>query len=120
FMKRVVNLSVEERISQSGFSDEVLGDVISIYAVYECAKCGEKVRFERTDFEQKKDAATTNLNDTDHLLFIQSSNSSNARFLDFYCPKCRLPVRINFRCWAGGKADSGVSFLNVQEIIEST
>jgi rubredoxin len=119
-----IQVSATERFDEVALSSEIVdGRVGSLHTIYTCPLCREKVSFSRDDFESRGRRETSNLS-TEHSAAIsdlaQASDVGDNEYLDWYCPKCRLPVRAYFRQWAGGRhGDSGIDIITVIELQES-
>lgn len=89
-------------------------------ADYTCDKCGQKVSLSFSDFRKHQLSGFSNLTDQDKEMiknYIESKKPiSTNSFLDFYCPKCKRPVRVCYDSWAGGKhTEAGFSIKYVIE-----
>ena len=87
---------------------------------YTCPKCREITAFNLKDMDRHSFSTFTNLSPTDAKkadLFIGKHKDDANSFLDFYCPRCKSPVRIYFQSWAGGRYTHGHIF---KFIIEET
>jgi hypothetical protein len=76
-------------------------------SIYICQECDEKVLFSLKNLEKHSLSDFTNLSSTDAQefdQFIENRDLDGANsFIDFYCPKCKSPVRIYYVAWAGGR-----------------
>jgi len=106
-----------ERLTKDYFSSEV--EDTELYSFYECPRCHEKVGFERKNFEKHYRSTFSNLSSEDaaHIdAFVAAQPFKRDSFLDFYCPRCRLAVRLYFSFWAGGKhGDNG---FDIDKVVE--
>lgn len=49
--------------------------------------------------------------------FVEIAGIETCEYLDWYCPKCRLPARVYFKQWAGGRhGDTGINIITVIEL----
>jgi len=116
-----IQVNAAERFDEVALSTEILdGRVSPLHTIYTCPSCREKVSFSRVDFESRGRRETSNLT-AEHSAIIaalaQTSGVGADEYLDWYCPKCRLPARAYFRRWAGGRhGDSGVNIITVVEL----
>ena len=113
-----VQVNATERFNEISLSTEILdGRATPFHTLYTCPKCAEKVSFSRTDFESRGRHQTSNLSEVLSFAisaFAQESGIGADEYLDWYCPKCRLPTRAYFRQWAGGRhGDSGIDIISV-------
>lgn len=73
---------------------------------YKC-NCGQTVAFNFRNLQKHSFSNFTNLQTADILqieaLIDDTITSKINSFLDFYCPKCKKPVRLYFYSWAGGR-----------------
>lgn len=116
-----IQVSATERFDIVALSTEIFdGRVTPLHTIYTCPLCREEVSFSRYDFESRGRRETSNLSD-EHSTVIsalaQASGVGSEEYLDWYCPKCHLPVRVYFRHWAGGRhGDSGIDIITVIEL----
>jgi rubredoxin len=92
----------------------------SMFTIYTCPRCNEKIKFQRSDFEKvRKKRNWTNFPPEVARRFDEfaSKNGLDMRyFLDWLCPKCGLPARVLIECWAGGRyGDYGFNLHSVLE-----
>jgi hypothetical protein len=73
---------------------------------YKC-NCGQTVSFNIQNLQKHSFSNFTNLEAADisqiEALVDGTIKSETNSFLDFYCPKCKKPVRFYFFSWAGGR-----------------
>lgn len=86
--------------------------VKSMYTIYSCSQCNEKIRFQTRAFEKVwKRRDWSNILREIALCFdkFACENGLNLKyFLDWQCPKCGLAARVLIESWAGGRhADYG-------------
>ena len=119
-MKVIIANSSErfDNISFSNVTDD--GKSLSIFSNYTCPKCKENIVFKKNDFVERSLKDFSNLSIEHQTLFNASANDNqfnNFHFLDWYCPKCNLPVRVYVEHWVGGRhGDSGVNLKSVLEL----
>ena len=111
----------EARFDNTAFSNEIIdGRALPLTAAYKCPRCGERVGFNKRDFEDRAQRQLSNLSPSVQLLFNEwaSKNGQAGRpFLDWACPGCPLTVRVYAHPWAGGRhGDSGVDLTVVLEV----
>jgi hypothetical protein len=74
--------------------------------VYSCSRCSHVVRFSEADFTRHAATGVTNLSASDAedaTRAVLGLDVKGFSFVDFYCPKCALPVRVYFALETGGK-----------------
>jgi len=84
---------------------------------YTCPDCSYQVDFTRDDFSRHVLRPLTNLSPGDAeaaTIAVGDRRTNDMAFVDFYCPKCRLPVRVYYRHGVVGW-DWGVSLVWVVE-----
>ncbi len=89
-------------------------------SVYHCPVCGTQTSFAMRDLDRHAHREFTNLSQADARVVaevVEGSGREYNSFLDFYCPGCRVPVRIYYSSWAGGRWTRGHDLLF---IVEST
>ena len=73
---------------------------------YKC-NCGQTITFSFRNLQKHSFLNYSNLQAADisqiETLVNDTINSETNSFLDFYCPKCKKPVRFYFLSWAGGR-----------------
>jgi uncharacterized Zn finger protein (UPF0148 family) len=116
-----IQVSATDRFDEVALSTEILdGRVAPLHTVYTCPSCGEQVSFSRMDFESRGRRETSNLASQHSQVMsalAQTVGVGGDMYLDWYCPKCRLPARAYFRQWAGGHhGDSGINIITVIEL----
>lgn len=74
-------------------------------ADYCCDKCNQVVSidFKSLNKHQFSDFSNLEAVDKETCMVLEATFPTTNSFLDFYCPKCRRPVRIYYDSWAGGK-----------------
>jgi len=85
---------------------------------YTCSRCGEKISFTLRNLDKHAHSTFTNLSseDVDAIEKSVAGHVGGANsFVDFYCPGCKLPVRIYYESWAGGRFTHGYVFRFVVE-----
>ncbi len=86
---------------------------------YTC-NCGQSVILTFRNFRKHSFSNFTNLEKGDvakiEALVDNRITSETNSFLDFYCPKCKKPIRFYFFSWAGGK--HGQHGFQIKYIIE--
>lgn len=92
----------------------------SIYAIYTCPRCGEKIRFQKDDFQKAWTRHDwTNLPQDVARSFDQYAHEhglDSKHYLDWQCPKCNLAARVLVEPWAGGRhGDAGFDLHSVLE-----
>lgn len=117
----VIQVQAEERFDTKELSNEIVdGCSGNLYTAYTCPSCKQKISFSRKDFENRGRRETSNLLPEHRAIIsalVETMPFCNEQYLDWYCPKCKLPARAYFSQWAGGRhGDSGVSIVAVVEI----
>jgi hypothetical protein len=116
----IVLSSPEERFDEvSLWTGEVDGRVGPSSTFYTCPVCSQQVIFWRRNFERNGRFETSNLSEQEARLitgWATSSAISKHPYVDWYCPKCKLPARVYYRTVAGGKADHGIELMQVVEL----
>jgi predicted RNA-binding Zn-ribbon protein involved in translation (DUF1610 family) len=91
----------------------------SIFTIYTCPRCNEKIRFQRSDFEivwKRRNWTNLPLEVARCLDEFTLEHGFNLKFLDWQCPKCGLAARALIECWAGGRhGDYGFKLHSVLE-----
>jgi hypothetical protein len=110
-----------ERFDNIAFSNVIEdGKSLPTLATYICPTCKEKIGFTKNNIEEKSLENYSNLSLDHQSLFNETSiknNFNNLHFLDWYCPRCNLPVRVYIKHWVGGHhGDAGVNILKVLEL----
>ena len=104
----------KERFDNTSFSNIIEdGKSLPLFATYTCPICAEQIGFTKKDFEERSLNNYSNLSKENQILFSKSAREGqfdNLHFLDWYCPKCKIPVRVYVEHWAGGRhGDAGVN-----------
>lgn len=89
---------------------------------YKCEKCMYKVSIKISDFDKHFKSNNSNLNNIEKKLlddFVEEHKLGSFSYIDFYCPKCKLPIRILYDRYPSGKGDSYYELKNVLEIINA-
>lgn len=112
-------INLEERLSSTGFSSEVVdGQALSIYSYYTCT-CGQKIRFDEGNLKKAEKNPKSCIEESEQSAIEATASEfldRNDSFLDFFCPACRKPVRLYFQPWAGGRhGDSGIEWRFIVE-----
>jgi hypothetical protein len=93
----------------------------SMFTIYTCLQCKEKIQFQRSDFEKVwKRRNWTNLPQEVARCFDEfaSVHGLDLKFLDWQCPRCSRAARVLIEQWAGGRhRDHGVNLVTVIEAI---
>jgi len=115
----ITTVNAADRFDNVEFDDSTWdGTARSIYSVYTCPRCGERICFEKRNFENAKRRHQTNLLPDIARCFDELA-AENARrmqdFLDWYCPTCGLAARVYVEFWAGGRYEGGVKLATVFE-----
>ena len=87
-------------------------------SVYQCPHCKETVSFCLCDFDRHSFSDFTNLSEEHAKSVHEAATASKMNFnsfLDFYCSRCKAPVRIYYVAWAGGRYTHGHSVRFVVE-----
>jgi len=117
---RINVVDADARFDNAAFSNvTVNGRALGLTASYTCPRCGERIGFNRRDFEHRAERQVSNLPSSTQRLFNEWA-SQNGRagkpFLDWVCPGCGLAVRVYAQPWAGGRhGDHGVDLAVVLE-----
>lgn len=114
-----LRIPAAERFSETELDNAIEnGQASSLYTLYTCPSCQEKVRFSRTSFENRGRRETSNLSEEHAAAFAMAAEPiAHHEYLDWYCPGCKNPARVYFEHWAGGKhGDSGVSLVHAAEL----
>jgi rubredoxin len=116
-------VDASERFDNTEFNNVIVdGRATSMYSVYACPQCREKIGFEKIHFEHAIRSQHSNLppgisSDFD-IEGVRTSTSNTAHFLDWLCPKCGLASRVYFRVWVGGRhGDAGISLATILEAV---
>ena len=110
---------LEERLSSPGFSNEVEdGRSLPQFSYYTCV-CGQPIRFEWRHLQEAGTGPHTELTESEAREIAEVARAQvqpHDDFLDFHCPKCKNPVRLYFRTWAGGRhGDAGADWRFIVE-----
>ena len=74
---------------------------------YHCTNCNQEVAISFKNLSKHHNSNFSNFSqeDMDAFGLLEKENPAikTDSFLDFYCPKCKRPVRIYYNMWAGGK-----------------
>lgn len=110
-----------ERFDNIHFSNEIIdGQSFPLFTTYTCPICKEKIDFTKKNFEERTLKKFSNLSIEHQKTFDKYAKDkifNNLEFLDWYCPQCKLPVRVYAQHWAGGNhGDGGVNIINVLEL----
>ena len=87
-------------------------------ALYGYPNCGETLTFCLRDFDRHSRSDFSNLSDSDARESDRAALASGRKyssFLDFYCARCKAPVRIYYLAWWGGRYTHGHS---IQFVVE--
>lgn len=87
---------------------------------YSCPACAEVISFCIKDFDRHAHSSGTNLNSelaAGVSAFVAGKTDEANSYLDFYCPGCKLPVRIYYQAWAGGRYTHGHTIKFVVEAL---
>jgi hypothetical protein len=87
-------------------------------STYTCPHCNQQMSFGMRDFEKHRLSQFTNLSAEDAQSIGTASPAPDDRFnsfVDFYCRGCRMPVRILYLAWAGGRFTHGYTLSYVIE-----
>jgi len=119
-MKVIISDS-SDRFDNIAFSNVIEdGKSLPTLATYTCPTCKEKIGFTKINFEERYLMNHSNLSLDHQSLFNKTSQENKfdgLRFLDWYCPKCNLPVRVYLKHWFGGHhGDAGVRIFKVLEL----
>ena len=87
-------------------------------STYTCPHCNGQMSFAMRDFQKHQRSQFTNLSANDAQAITAASPAPEQKFnsfVDFYCPGCRVPVRILYLAWAGGRYTHGYTLSYVIE-----
>jgi len=87
---------------------------------YSCPTCAEIVSFCLKDFDRHAYSSHTNLSvehSSEMSAFAAEEKHEANAYLDFYCPGCKLPVRIYYHTWYGGRYTHGHTIKFVVEAL---
>src|SRR5579862_6451278 len=119
----ITSVKPAERFDNTEFDNVVWdGEARSINTAYTCPKCGERIGFQKRNFEDAKLQQHTNLASEVARCFDEFAleHLSRARnYLDWLCPECGLPARVYVEFWAGGKCECGINLVAVLEATPS-
>lgn len=113
-------VGADSRFDNTAFSNEIIdGRALPLTAFYTCPRCGERVGFNKRDFEHRAERRVSNLSPSIQRLFNEwaAQNGQAGRpFLDWACPGCALAIRVYAHPWVGGRhGDFGVALTVVLE-----
>ena len=118
----ITSINAEKRFDIISFDNVVDGlDIAarSIFTVYTCPRCNEKIWFQRSDFEKvwkRRDWSNLPQEVARYFEEFASEQGLRLKFLDWQCPKCSLAARVLVECWAGGRhGDYGFELRTVLE-----
>jgi hypothetical protein len=82
-----------------------------------CDRCDQLIVFKIGDFERHSFSDFSNLSEEDaaQIEAAVPKRIKKFSFLDFYCPKCSLPVRVYFEWWV---AERGELFFKLHHVAE--
>ena len=116
-MRVVRVVPASERLTKLEFEADIDWDTYP-RSEYTCPGCGGKISFTLRNLNKHAHSTFTNLSpdDADAIEKTAIGHVGDANsFVDFYCPGCKLPVRIYYRSWAGGRYTHGHIFRFVVE-----
>jgi hypothetical protein len=116
----LTGVKASERFDNAAFENVVEdGMARPLHATYTCPRCGERLGFQKRNFENARRRPHTNLSPEVASCFDEFARSHvgcGRDYLDWLCPKCRLAARVFIEFWAGGR--HGHNGFNLITIIE--
>jgi len=101
-----MNLYLAEAILNKTSFDNYIDWQIQPTADYRCDVCNQEVAISFKNLSKHNKSDFSNFSEDDKKSFAlfeaQNLKIKIDSFLDFYCPKCRKPVRLYYQMWAGG------------------
>lgn len=80
-------------------------------SIYECSICKNKLSFNLQNFDKyslnKNSLFSIEEQEKIKRIIELSKRKEPNSFIDFYCPRCKVPTRIYFTAWAGGRYTGG-------------
>ena len=92
--------------------------------IFKCNSCNNEIEFTDNDFEKHQKKEISNLNESDKTeienFIKQKEDFDKLSHLDFYCPNCKLPIRVLFEGgWGGKVGEYGFVIKRIIEIIKN-
>ena len=116
-MRAMKVIAASERLTKLEFEADIDWETYP-RSEYTCFRCGEKISFTLRNLDKHAHSTFTNLSPADASAIerIVAGRVGDANsFVDFYCPGCKLPVRIYYQSWGGGRFTHGYIFRFVVE-----
>jgi hypothetical protein len=126
---KIIVAKAEDRFNKILFEiikDKLDPDELPVYAeerfypaIYTCPNCHGKVSITRKDLEKHFNNKFSNLKESENKeieKFIGMEPDPDFSFLDFYCPDCKLKVKVYYECWLGG---IGLPAFQLKYVIEA-